>query len=147
MECARNEIQTQSLDIQESNREDVAILALTGQVTFSEADAVRERIRALAEAGRLRVVLDLTHVHYIDSTGLGALVSGYTSLQTQGGTVKLVNPSKRNLELLLVTQLHTVFEVFNEVQDAVDSFFPQRERKHFDIFGLIKKAARGSDKE
>jgi anti-sigma B factor antagonist len=94
-----------------------------GKSPFSEADTVRERIRALAAAGRLKVVLDLTHVHYIDSTGLGALVSGYTSLQMHGGTVKLVNPSKRNLELLLVTQLHTAFEVFNAVQDAVESFF------------------------
>jgi anti-sigma B factor antagonist len=137
-----------SLDIQESNREEVVILALTGQITFSEADAVRERIRALAATSRLKMVLDLTHVHYIDSTGLGALVTGYTSLRSQGGTLKLVNPSKRNLELLLVTQLHTVFEVFNAVQDAVDSFFPQRKAKHFDVFrlvkeGLTKKPTRG----
>jgi anti-sigma B factor antagonist len=132
-----------SLEFHESTSDDIVLLALTGQLTFSEADDVREKIRALAGARKLKVVLDLTHVHYIDSTGLGALVSGYTSLQNQGGTLKLVNPNKRNMELLLVTQLHTVFEVFNEVQDAVDSFFPQRKPKHFDIFSLIKKAARG----
>ena len=136
-----------SLEIRESSREGVVILSLKGRLTVGEASAVREKVSAVAAAGSVNVVLNLEHVEYIDSTGLGALVICFTSLKKAGGALKLVNPNKRNLELLLVTQLHTVFEVFNEVQDAVDSFFPQRKPKHFDIFSLIKKAARGAAEE
>jgi anti-sigma B factor antagonist len=128
-----------SLDIQESTREGIVILTLKGRLTVGESSAVREKIQALAAAGNLKAVLDLTHVEYIDSTGLGAMVICYTSLKKQGGALKLVNPNKRNVELLLLTQLHTVFEVFNEVQDAVNSFFPERQIKHFDILSFVKQ--------
>jgi anti-sigma B factor antagonist len=128
-----------SLDIQESTREDIVILALKGRLTVGEASSVREKVQQLAAAGQLKVVLDLTHVDYIDSTGLGAMVICLTSLKKQGGALKLVNPNKRNLELLLLTQLHTVFEVFNEVQDAVNSFFPSRQIKHFDILSFVRQ--------
>jgi len=83
-------------------------------------------------------VVDLGGVDYIDSTGLGILVICFTSLKKQGGALKLVNPNKRNVELLLLTKLHTVFEVFNEVQDAVNSFFPDRQIKHFDILSFVQ---------
>lgn len=128
-----------SLDIQESTREDIVILALKGRLTVGEASSVREKVQQLAAAGQLKVVLDLTHVDYIDSTGLGAMVICLTSLKKQGGALKLVNPNKRNVELLLLTQLHTVFEVFNEVQDAVNSFFPSRQIKHFDILSFVRQ--------
>jgi anti-sigma B factor antagonist len=128
-----------SLDIQESTREDIVILTLKGRLTVGEASSIREKVQALVAAGQLKAVLDLTHVDYIDSTGLGAMVICYTSLKKQGGALKLVNPNKRNVELLLLTQLHTVFEVFNEVQDAVNSFFPERQIKHFDILSFVKQ--------
>ncbi len=128
-----------SLDIQESTREDIVVLALKGRLTVGEASSVREKVQQLAAAGQLKVVLDLTHVDYIDSTGLGAMVICLTSLKKQGGALKLVNPNKRNVELLLLTQLHTVFEVFNEVQDAVNSFFPARQIKHFDILSFVRQ--------
>jgi anti-sigma B factor antagonist len=128
-----------SLDIQESTREDIVVLALKGRLTVGEASSVREKVQQLAAAGQLKVVLDLTHVDYIDSTGLGAMVICLTSLKKQGGALKLVNPNKRNVELLLLTQLHTVFEVFNEVQDAVNSFFPSRQIKHFDILSFVRQ--------
>ena len=76
---------------------------------------------------------------YIDSTGLGILVICFTSLKKLGGALKLVNPNKRNVELLLLTKLHTVFEVFVEVQDAVNSFFPDRQIKHFDILNFVQE--------
>ncbi len=128
-----------SLHIEESTREDVLILTLTGQITFGEADDIRRKISELAVAGHLKVVLDLKDVFYIDSTGLGALVGGYVTLQNKKGTVKLVNPNKRNLELLLMTQLHTVFEVFDQLDDAVNSFFPERQSKRFDFLTLRRK--------
>ena len=64
----------------------------------------------------------------------------YTSLaESAGGALKLVNPNKRNIELLLLTKLHTIFEVFNDEQDAVNSFFPDREINHFDILKFVQQ--------
>ncbi len=114
-----------SLAIEESIREDIVILALGGQLTFRESDSLFERVKALGAAGRSKVVLDLRNVSHVDSAGLGAMVGGYTSLTKQGGTLKLLNPNKRVVELLLMTQLNTLFEVFDEVQDAVGSFSPR----------------------
>src|SRR5579871_2858390 len=128
-----------SLDINESLREGVDILSLKGRLTVGEASAVREKCTAVAAAGHVNVILNLEHVEYIDSTGLGALVICFTSLKKAGGALKLVNPNKRNIELLLLTKLHTIFEVFNEVQDAVNSFFPGRQIKHFDILSFVKQ--------
>ena len=130
-----------ALDITESVREEVAILTLKGRLTLGESNLVREKVAELAAAGRFKIVADLGGVDYIDSTGLGILVICFTSLKKQGGALKLVNPNKRNVELLLLTKLHTVFEVFNEVQDAVNSFFPDRQIKHFDILSFVQGEA------
>lgn len=127
------------LDIAESVREEVVILTLKGRLTLGESNLVRERITQLAAAGKHNVVADLGAVEYIDSTGLGILVICFTSLKKQGGALKLVNPNKRNVELLLLTKLHTVFEVFNETQDAVNSFFPDRQIKRFDILSFVQQ--------
>jgi anti-sigma B factor antagonist len=127
-----------ALEIAESVREDVVILTLKGRLTLGESNIVREQITQLAAAGKHNIVVDLGGVEYIDSTGLGILVICFTSLKKLGGALKLVNPNKRNVELLLLTKLHTVFEVFNEVQDAVNSFFPDRQIKHFDILSFVK---------
>jgi anti-sigma B factor antagonist len=89
-------------------------------------------------AERLNVILDLSHVDYVDSTGLGGMVICYTTLKRHGGALKLVNPNKRNIELLALTKLYTVFEVFTETQDAVNSFFPDREIKRFDILAFVQ---------
>ena len=129
-----------SLHIEESARAGLLILTLTGQITFGEADDIRQKLSELAAAGHVKIVLDLKDVFYIDSTGLGALVGGYVTLQNKKSTVKLVNPNKRNLELLLLmTQLHTVFEVFDQLDDAVTSFFPERQSRRFDFLTLRRK--------
>jgi anti-sigma B factor antagonist len=127
-----------SLDIRESLREGVVILSLKGRLTVGEASAVREQCTAVVNGGNVSVLLNLEHVEYIDSTGLGALVICFTSLKKAGGALKLVNPNKRNVELLLLTKLHTIFEVFADEQDAVNSFFPDREIRHFDILQFIQ---------
>jgi anti-sigma B factor antagonist len=111
-----------SLTIEQITREDVVILTLGGRLSFRESDDVFDRVRALGAAGHSKVVLDLRNVSYVDSTGLGAIVGGYTSLTKLGGTLKLVNPNQRTVELLLMTQLNTLFEVFDDVQNAVNSF-------------------------
>lgn len=127
-----------SLDIRESEREGVVILSLKGRLTVGEASTVRDKVSAIAAQGHVNVVLNLENVEYIDSTGLGALVICFTSLKKAGGALKLVNPNKRNVELLLLTKLHTIFEVFSDDQDAVNSFFPDRKIKHFDILQFVQ---------
>jgi anti-sigma B factor antagonist len=127
-----------SLDIRESSREGVEILTLKGRLTVGESSAVREKVNAVIAAGHVNVLLNLEHVEYIDSTGLGAMVICFTSLKKAGGALKLVNPNKRNVELLLLTKLHTIFEVFADEQDAVNSFFPDREIRHFDILKFVQ---------
>jgi anti-sigma B factor antagonist len=127
-----------SLDIRETSREGVDILSLKGRLTVGEASAVREKVSSVLAGGQSKVILNLEHVDYIDSTGLGALVICFTSLKKAGGALKLVNPNKRNVELLLLTKLHTIFEVFADEQDAVNSFFPDRVIRHFDILQFVQ---------
>ncbi len=128
-----------ALDIQESVREDISVLTLKGRLTVGESAALREKVNELIASSRFQVVMDLSNLDYIDSTGLGNLVIYYTSLKKQGGALKLVNLNKRNIELLLLTKLHTVFEVFTDVQDAVNSFFPDRVMKRFDILSFVQQ--------
>jgi anti-sigma B factor antagonist len=127
-----------ALEFAEHQREGVDILALKGRITVGEVSPVRDRIAALVAAGKTQIVLDLHHVDYIDSTGLGNLVISYTQVKNAGGALKLTNLNKRNVELLALTRLHTVFEVFGDETDAVNSFFPDREIKHFDILNFVQ---------
>jgi anti-sigma B factor antagonist len=126
-----------SLEIKQREREGIVVLDLKGRITVGdEAGALRLAFSTLAGADK--VILNLQHVEYIDSTGLGALVLGYTSLRKRAGRLVLENLSRRNIELLLFTKLTTVFELFNDEQDAVNSFFPDREIQHFDILSFVK---------
>jgi anti-sigma B factor antagonist len=129
-----------ALEFSEDEREGVTLLALKGRITVGEVTPVRDKITELVAAGHNQVVLDLQHVDYIDSTGLGNLVISYTQVKNAGGALKLLHLNKRNVELLALTRLHTVFEVFAEETDAVNSFFPDREIKHFDILSFVQQA-------
>jgi anti-sigma B factor antagonist len=80
----------------------------------------------------------MAEVDYIDSTGLGALVVCATSLRKKQGNVKLVNLSRRHIELLVMTKLATVFETYPDEQDALNSFYPDRENKTFDILDFVQ---------
>jgi anti-sigma B factor antagonist len=128
-----------SLEILESAREGVEILTLKGRLTVNEIGALREKVQELAAAGHVNIILDLSGVDYVDSTGLGGMVICYTLLKKQGGALKLVNLNKRNIELLLLTKLHTIFEVFTDLQDAVNSYFPDRQIKRFDILSFVRE--------
>ncbi|HEV2689570.1 MAG TPA: anti-sigma factor antagonist, partial [Bryobacteraceae bacterium] len=79
-------------------------------------------------------------------TGLGTMVICYTTLHKNGGGLKLVHLNRRNIELMLLTKLSTVFEIFGEEQDAVNSFFPEREIKHFDILSFVQQHKEGESK-
>ncbi|MBZ5601460.1 MAG: STAS domain-containing protein [Acidobacteriia bacterium] len=128
-----------SLEIRDTEREGIAIVALKGRLTVNEAGAVREKVAQLLAAGRKNFVFDLGGVDYIDSTGLGALVICFTTIKKAEGAMKLENLNKRNIELLVLTKLHTIFEVFSSEEDAVNSFFPNREIKRFDILSFVKQ--------
>jgi anti-sigma B factor antagonist len=128
-----------SLTIEQRTIEGITILDLKGRLIVGEGvSALREAVRGLAQAGHVNIVLNLHGVDYIDSTGLGSLVVCFTSLQKAGGALKILNLSKRNIELLVLTKLSTVFEIFNDEQDAINSFFPNREIKRFDILDFVQ---------
>jgi anti-sigma B factor antagonist len=129
-----------SLDIQRREREGIILLDLKGRLTVGgEAAKLRETITELASSGNKNVVLNLDGVDYIDSSGLGAMVICLTGMQKAGGTVKLLKLNKRTIELLVLTKLTTVFDSFSEEQDAINSFFPDREVKRFDILNFIQQ--------
>lgn len=127
-----------SLEITESEREGIVILALKGRLTMGESSAVRESVNQAVARGKFNVIFDLAHCDYIDSTGLGSMVICYTTLKKGGGALKLVHLNKRNIELLLLTKLTTIFEIFGDEQDAVNSYFPDRGIKHFDILSFVQ---------
>ncbi len=128
-----------SLEIESRDREGITILELKGRITMGEeVTSFRQKVRDLAQIPNSKVLLNLQHVDYIDSTGLGAIVMGSSAIRGTGGTIKLVNLNRRNVELLIATKLATIFEIFNDEQDAVNSFFPGREIKGFDILEFVK---------
>jgi len=129
-----------ALDIQENDREGIAVLELKGRIVVgAEASALREKVSALSAAGKHNLVLNMTQVDFIDSTGLGALVIGATSLRKNQGNIKLVNLNRRNIELLVMTKLATVFEIYTDEQDAVSSYYPDRKIQTFDILSFVQQ--------
>lgn len=129
-----------NFDIHRSEKEGIVILALKGRLIVGEPSVrVREAINQEIAHQRTRIILDLGDVDYIDSTGLGSMVICYTSLQKAGGALKLLKLNRRNIELLLLTKLSTIFEIFADEQDAINSFFPEREIKRFDILSFVQE--------
>jgi anti-sigma B factor antagonist len=103
----------------------VTILDLKGKVTLGEGDEVlKDKINSLILQERKSILLNLEGVPYIDSAGLGEIVRTYTTVSRQGGSLKLVNLTKRITDLLSITKLLTVFETFDNEKDAVASFQP-----------------------
>jgi anti-sigma B factor antagonist len=102
---------------------DVTVVDAAGRITLGEgASTLRDTIRDLAAAGNKNLLLNLAEVSYIDSSGIGELVSAFTTVANAGGKVKLLNLTKRVQDLLQITKLYTVFEVFSAEDDAVRSF-------------------------
>lgn len=102
---------------------DVTVVDAVGRITLGEgASMFRDKIRELAASGHKKLLLNLGEVSYIDSSGIGEMVSGFTTVTNQGGSVKLLNLTKRVKDLLQITKLYTVFEVFEDEAAAVRSF-------------------------
>ncbi len=111
------------LNIKERQAGDVAILDLSGKITIGEGSVqLREAVRRLLDEGKKKILLNLGDVSYVDSSGIGELVSSYTTTNNQGGQLKLLNLTKKIQDLLMITKLLTVFETFDNEADAVASF-------------------------
>ncbi len=99
------------------------VLDVRGQITLGEETGIlREKTKALMEAGHTRLIVDLAEVSYIDSAGLATLVTLYTSARKQGGDVKLLRLTKRVRGLLQITRLSTVFEIYDTLESAQQAF-------------------------
>ncbi len=108
-----------------TNREvdGVLVLDLEGRILLGEeSNALRERVKGLLGQGRRKILLNLEQVSYIDSAGLGTLVSAFTSARSQGGFLKLLHLTKKFRDTLQVTKLLTVFDVFDDEVAAIKSF-------------------------
>lgn len=112
-----------SLKINKRDSSGVTVVELSGRLTLGDASAtLRETLRDLMDKGDKKIVLHLGEVAYIDSSGLGELVSGFTSVKNKGGQMKLSNLTQKVNDLLTITKLYTVFEIHDDEQSAVGSF-------------------------
>jgi anti-sigma B factor antagonist len=103
--------------------DDVTILDVTGRITLGEgSSALRDALHSAVEAGNRKILLNLGEVNYIDSSGIGELVAGFTSVANHGGSLKLLNLTKRVQDLLQITKLYTVFDVHDDEAHAIKSF-------------------------
>ena len=101
----------------------ITVIDASGRITLGEgASSFRDLIRDLAAKGDKRILLNLSEVTYIDSSGIGEMVSGYTTVTNHGGVLKLLGLNKRVKDLLQITKLYTVFEVHDDEASAVRSF-------------------------
>jgi anti-sigma B factor antagonist len=111
------------MQIEERSIGDVIVLDLKGKITLGEGDELlKDKVNSLVNQGHKKIVLNLAAVPYIDSAGLGEVVRTYTTVSRQGGSLKLLNLTKRITDLLSITKLLTVFETFDTENDAVRSF-------------------------
>jgi anti-sigma B factor antagonist len=102
---------------------DVTVLDVAGRITLGEgSSALRDMLRDLVSKGQKKILLNLGEVSYIDSSGIGELVSGFTTVANHGGQLKLLGLTKRVKDLLQITKLYTVFDVHDDEAGAVRSF-------------------------
>ena len=111
------------MQIDERQAGDVTILDVKGKLTLGEGDEIlKDKINSLLAAGKKKLLLNLEAVPYIDSAGLGEVVRTYTTVSRQGGSLKLLNLTKRIEDLLSITKLLTVFDTFDSEAEAVKSY-------------------------
>ena len=111
------------MQIDERMAGDVVVLDLKGKITLGEGDELlKDKVNSLVNQGHKKIVLNLADVPYIDSAGLGEIVRTYTTVSRQGGSLKLLNLTKRITDLLSITKLLTVFDTYDSENEAVQSF-------------------------
>jgi anti-sigma B factor antagonist len=116
--------------------DDVTILDIKGTVTIGvHADRLRDKVRSLLQQGTKHILLNLAEISYIDSAGLGELISAHAAATRQSGALKLLNTTKRVANLLVITKLATVFETFDDERQAIESFNKESMLK-FEVLGV-----------
>jgi anti-sigma B factor antagonist len=112
------------MNISERTAGDVVIVDVSGKVTLGDGgDAMlKDKMGSLVQQGQKKVLLNLGEVSYVDSAGLGAIVQAYATLNKNGGSLKLLNATKRIKDLLSITKLLTIFDTYDNEADAVKSF-------------------------
>jgi len=113
------------VNLKTSNRQvdGITIVDCSGRITLGEGSVVlRDSVKDLLTKGQKKILLNLGDVNYIDSSGIGELVSAYTTVKNQGGEFKLLNLTKKVHDLLQITKLYTVFDVRDDETTAVKSF-------------------------
>jgi anti-sigma B factor antagonist len=112
-----------SVRITNSEVDGVSVVELDGRIVMGEENnSLREKLKSLVAAGKKKIVLNVGNVKYIDSTGLGTLVAAHRSAKTQGASVRLCHLGKRFHEMMQVTKLLTIFDVYDTQAAAVSSF-------------------------
>jgi anti-sigma B factor antagonist len=111
------------LNIRERQAGDVTVLDMDGRITIGEGSvALRSAVRRLLEEGKHKILLNLAKVGYIDSSGIGELVSSYTTINKDGGQLKLLSLTEKLRDLLTITKLLTVFDVYDTEAEALSSY-------------------------
>jgi anti-sigma B factor antagonist len=101
----------------------VTVVDMSGRITLGEGSVIlREAVKDLVAKGQKKILLNLGDVTYIDSSGIGELVSAFTSVRNQGGELKLLNLTKKVHDLLQITKLYTVFDIKDDERKAIESF-------------------------
>ena len=130
---------TVDFQLDQREREGIWILDLRGHLIIGDSEAIlRTAIIALAEARAVNVILNFAGVTEIDDDGLGALIFCHARIVRSGGVLKLLS-LPLHVSLMVLTKLDTEFEVFIEEQDAVNSFFPDRAVRHYDILEWVQE--------
>lgn len=115
------------------------ILRLKGRLVIGEeASRLQDVIETSITKGNTRLILNFKDVTHIDSTGLGVLIVAHSMVQKSSGAIRLVHLSRRHIELLVLTKLIAIFELYDDERTALDSFFPDRKVQPFDILEFVK---------
>lgn len=115
------------MNIKERKLEDVTVLDLDGKFVLGQDGQFKQRVATNIEGGGRKLIVNLSGVNYMDSSGLGELISGYISMKRVNGLMKLIHISDRLNQLLVITKLITVFETFDSEEAAISSFAPKLE--------------------
>lgn len=111
------------LNIKERQAGDVTVLDMVGRITIGDGSlALRGAVRRLLEEGKTKILMNLAGVGYIDSSGIGELVSSYTAINKEGGQLKLLSLTEKLQDLLTITKLLTVFDAYDEEAEALSNF-------------------------
>ena len=112
------------MQLEQKIQDNVAIITVTGDITLNKGGDVllKDKVQSLIQQGHKNLVIDLGGVSYVDSAGLGQLVHAYATTKNKGGSLKLLNVTKRLKDLLVVTKLLTVFDTYDDEKAALASF-------------------------